>query len=474
MRYAAQLKGKKKAELKKAISQLCKPTKVLEYGSGSGKTWSGFYKTDRDETTNECINRYSLKVFEFSSSTSSISGMNIEHSFPKSWWGGAENMAYKDLFNLYPSDTEANTKKSNYPMGKVTNPKLLNDFEKVGTGPAGSLGNITLCEPNDIWKGDFCRSYFYMATVYQDLNWQGTQGLQTLENNEWPTLKEWAYKLYLEWTRKDKVLEIEVKRNNAIYSIQGNRNLFIDFPYLAEYVWGDSINVPFDPTTSLSTASDDNRYLTGTESDDESEDGDYLFAETFSTCEGTGGNDNSWNGSIANSSIGADNVDESDWSFTKGFCGKECAKIGIGSEAGSATTRSLSELNGYSFTIYFDAAAWDSSSEKTTLNISATNCSLSSEKVELKKGEWTTYSIEVTDVSGPVSFTFSGSGKYNRIFLDNVIIPKDEVRKSVAGDLNGDGIVTIVDLAILIQRFKEGGDVSADGINAITNLILNK
>lgn len=42
-----------------------------------------------------------------------------------------------------------------------------------------------------------------------------------------------------------------MKRNNAVYSIQGNRNPYIDFPNLMEYVWGDSIDVAFDPETSV-------------------------------------------------------------------------------------------------------------------------------------------------------------------------------------------------------------------------------
>jgi len=265
--YASSLKGKKKAELKAAIYNLCQPTKVLSYGSGAGATWSGFVKTDRVGTTLECRNRYSEKKFYFLSATSttSIDGMNIEHSFPKSWWGGDKNNAYKDLFNLYPSDGDANSAKSNYPMGKVTNPTLLDDYEKVGTGDAGGT-TIRLCEPNDTWKGDFCRSYFYMATIYQNLTWTGAGssttggGLQSLENNTWPTLKEWAYTLYLEWTRNDRVHDYEVDRNNAVYAIQGNRNLFVDFPELAEYVWGDSIDVAFNPNTSLTSASDDPRF----------------------------------------------------------------------------------------------------------------------------------------------------------------------------------------------------------------------
>jgi len=488
---AKSLKGLSGKDLKCAISSISQPKKVLAYGSGENNTWSGFYKTDRDETTNECINRYSLTKFYFAENYAyqALTGMNIEHSFPSSWWGGTKNNAYKDLFNLYPSESSSNQSKSNYPMGKVTSTKNWNSYELVGTGSAGTNGTISLFEPNDTWKGDFCRSYFYMATTYQELEWNkdSKQAMQILENNEWPTLQKWAYTLYLEWTRKDKVLEIEVKRNDAVYSIQGNRNLFIDFPYLAEYVWGDSINVPFDPTTSLTTASNDDRYMQATEeitpdpgdggdtpdTDDDVEfDG---FAETFSGCSGAGANDDDgWNGSIASNSLTNTSFDNEGWTYTKGNAASGCIKLGTSSEAGSAQTPQIQGLDGCTFTLYFDAAAWDYKKENTTLYLSATGCTLSTDSVQLVKGEWTTYSVTVTDVTGPIQITFAGSGSNNRFFLDNVNIPKDEVRKSVAGDLNGDGVVTIVDLTILIQRLNQGEDASADDINTITNLILNK
>ena len=101
--YAKSLKGLKKEQLKTAIYKISQPGKVLDYGSGSNRTWSGFYSTDRIPSTNECINRYSTDKFYFGKTNTgnAISGMNIEHSFPKSWWGGTNNTAYKDLYNLY-------------------------------------------------------------------------------------------------------------------------------------------------------------------------------------------------------------------------------------------------------------------------------------------------------------------------------------------------------------------------------------
>lgn len=484
IQYASSLKGKKKAELKKAIYNCSQPKQVLTYGSGEGRTWSGFYQTDRISGTQECVNRYSDRRFYFSSTNSVISGMNIEHSFPKSWWGGTNNNAYKDLFNLYPSETDANSKKSNYPMGKVTNPNILNDYEKVGSGPAGSLGNIRLCEPNDKWKGDFCRSYFYMATVYQNLHWEGTEGLHQLENNEWPTLKEWAYKLYLEWTRKDQVLDIEIQRNNAIYSIQGNRNLFIDFPFLAEYVWGDSIDVAFDPYTALTTASDDHRYVpnsiipgggnnqdedeptgggdepTGGDDDDQpimdETGGDYYFAERFDFCDGKGGNDGLWNGSIAAAAI----TSYDDWKMTAAYKANGCVKAGAGSKKGIVTTPAISGLKGTSFTLYFNAGAWDKDGENTSITVSASNCTLSNQTFVLTRGEWNTYSITVTNVTGDVQFTFSSvSDSGNRFFLDNILIPYEEIfdqkKNYTTYDLNADGRISIKDLTELIYRINK-------------------
>ena len=67
--------------------------------------------------------------FESTNTGKSIAGMNIEHSFPKSWWGGHKNDAWCDLYNLYPSDSHANSSKSNYVMGVV-----VNVTEEAGAG----------------------------------------------------------------------------------------------------------------------------------------------------------------------------------------------------------------------------------------------------------------------------------------------------------------------------------------------------
>ena len=254
--YYAAANGKKKVALKAALHNIIRPKKAneLSYGSGDGCTWSGFYQTDRGED-NLVIDRYSYEKRYFPSgytyNYSAVSGMNIEHSFAKSWWGGSKNEAYVDLFNLMPCEAKINSSKSNYAMGKVTNVKTTNGCTKVGTGTTSKGTSTNLWEPADEWKGDFARDYFYMVTAYSDLTWT-SNGLDMLQNNDggWPTLQQWAYELFLQWAREDPVDDMERQRNEAVYGIQQNRNPFIDYPNLAEYIWGDSVNFAFNTDTS--------------------------------------------------------------------------------------------------------------------------------------------------------------------------------------------------------------------------------
>ncbi|MBR6016012.1 MAG: chitobiase/beta-hexosaminidase C-terminal domain-containing protein, partial [Prevotella sp.] len=51
--------------------------------------------------------------------------------------------------------------------------------------------------------------------------------------------------MLLEWSRMDPVDEVEIARNNAVYGVQNNRNPFVDYPGLEDYVWGDKKNEPF-------------------------------------------------------------------------------------------------------------------------------------------------------------------------------------------------------------------------------------
>ena len=246
--YYRKAEGLRGTELKEALHNLIQPAFVLDYGGGVGKTWSGFWQTDQMEDM-QVRDRYSNTVRYFNPDMSAVSNMNIEHIWANSWWGHVKNNAYQDLFNLYPADATANGRKSNNPIGIVDGTiAYTNGVTKVGKSTsyrADSL--ITVWEPADQWKGDFARTYFYMATCYSHMTslWTTTEGLLTVDPNSPLLMRPWVYNLMLEWAEADPLDEIEQDRCDAICEIQGNRNPFVDYPELCYYIWGDKADEQF-------------------------------------------------------------------------------------------------------------------------------------------------------------------------------------------------------------------------------------
>lgn len=166
---------------------------------------------------------------------------NREHSFPKSWFNDKAPM-YSDAFHIYPTDGKVNGQRASYPYGECANGTSVASNGK--NKPLGKLGSSTypgytgiVFEPDDMYKGDIARSYFYMATAYHDQ----IAGFSSpiLDGNAFPAYKQWFIEMLLKWHRQDPVSEKEIKRNEAIYAAQNNRNPFIDHPELAEFLWGD-------------------------------------------------------------------------------------------------------------------------------------------------------------------------------------------------------------------------------------------
>ncbi len=243
--YYSDLKGKKEGELKTELYNIIHSfTQVSSYSALP----SYFAITD---VYLESDHWYWWDMYSDTKRyASSFSGLNREHALPKSWWGGSESVsAYVDLFHLYPSDQTANSKKSNYPLGEVDQTTFDNGVSKVGYPVNGQGGGARFVfEPDDEYKGDFARTYFYMATCYQNLSWKYTY---MVSQNIYPTLNPWSVSLLMDWHRNDPVSPKEIDRNEAIFNIQNNRNPFIDLPELAEYLWGNKQGEAFSPGTVL-------------------------------------------------------------------------------------------------------------------------------------------------------------------------------------------------------------------------------
>lgn len=176
---------------------------------------------------------------------------NREHSIPQSWFNKAAPMK-SDAFHVYPTDGKVNGQRSNYPFGECDN------GESLGGNALGRLGKSTFAgytgtvfEPDDEYKGDFARTYFYFVTCYENRMKNFQDDATSFERNTYPSLNEWSLNLFLKWHRQDPVSEKEIDRNEAVYNVQRNRNPFIDHPELAEFIWGNRKGEPWGGAATL-------------------------------------------------------------------------------------------------------------------------------------------------------------------------------------------------------------------------------
>ena len=254
--------GKKGAELKTALCGIIYNRTERTYGD----LWTDFQTTDVREDGKVWDMYSGTSNFTFGDDQDKGSGnqegqyYNREHSWPNSWFGGKVQPMYTDLHHLYPTDKIVNGKRSNHPFGETDGEsyKSANGFSKLGkcTYP-GYAG--TVFEPNDEYKGDFARTYFYMVTCYEEkiVDWYTNYGvnnttaetknavLATLDGKAYPGLSAWQLEMLMKWSKQDAVSTKETNRNNAVYDIQKNRNPFIDYPGLEEYIWGSKKDEAF-------------------------------------------------------------------------------------------------------------------------------------------------------------------------------------------------------------------------------------
>lgn len=238
--YYAKVDGEKYTALKSALCSIISNHKVLGYSS----LWEYYPATYTvTGTTNQVLDMYSDTKRYYGNSGSAVSGMNKEHTVPQSWWGRGTGPAQgNDLFNVIPSDSEANGRKSNYSLGIVSNVSWTNGVTTVGKGTVNGHSS-TFFEPADKYKGDFARIYFYMATCYPDLDW--TTEFCCMDKSSALTLQSWIIPMLIQWSKNDPVDADEVLRNENVMLVQGNRNPFIDYPELVDYIWGTKTSEQF-------------------------------------------------------------------------------------------------------------------------------------------------------------------------------------------------------------------------------------
>ncbi len=228
--------------LKTALEDIISEHATISYSN----LWDYYpYTYYHTENEDQIYDMYSDVVSYFSD----YSGLNKEHVVPKSWWGGSTASGPGcDLYNVIPGEAKANNAKGNYSLGVVATATYTNGVIKVGPADASLYSySGTVFEPADADKGDFARIYLYVAACYPDMDWDANDkdGSQSMTNSSELTLKDWIIPMLLDWNEADPVDEAEIQRNEDVSKYQGNRNPFIDYPELADYIWGEKSGEAF-------------------------------------------------------------------------------------------------------------------------------------------------------------------------------------------------------------------------------------
>lgn len=121
----------------------------------------------------------------------------------------------------------------------------------AGSGNAGNAG--VNWYPGDEWKGDVARMMMYMYLRYDSQCLPNNVGVGTAVPTDLSMIA-----LFLQWNADDTVSVYETNRNNLLQGIQGNRNPFIDNPYLATIIWSGPIaQDKWNMTTSIRQLTDE-------------------------------------------------------------------------------------------------------------------------------------------------------------------------------------------------------------------------
>ena len=145
---------------------------------------------------------------------------NREHTYPQSKISGA---ATSDTHHIFADDHKTNSQRGNKPFGDIANTEANRVYDSLDR-PTLNYQTSTYFEPNDEAKGEVARATLYLNTLYG----------YAIENNFQ------SKELAVLWAIQYPVTDWSMTRNNRIYTTQGNRNPYIDYPQWICDVYGQT------------------------------------------------------------------------------------------------------------------------------------------------------------------------------------------------------------------------------------------
>ena len=191
---------------------------------------------------------------------------NREHVWPKSRASFYQINGGADRHHLRPASARINQQAhGNFPYGNTTNGTAYKDE----LGNPGGWSDGTYFEPNDNVKGDVARILLYVYVRWQQPNLYSDVTTDNLpefdkddkDNNGLQVVQ--SLDVLLQWCKNDPVDTWEMGRNDAAEKIQGNRNVFIDYPELAWLMFSQEIPKMTTPS-GIANQQDDTKTYTVT------------------------------------------------------------------------------------------------------------------------------------------------------------------------------------------------------------------
>jgi len=182
---------------------------------------------------------------------------NREHLVPQSYFEDVTvSFTRTDAHHIVPTDGKVNNYRNNYAFGKVNNATYTSqNGSKLGpllnSGYSAGAGTPVVFEPIDEFKGDIARCFLYFATRYED-QMDDFYASKTLAQVPAKAMFDGSINkvfspaflnILLTWNQQDPVSTKEIKRNNAIYARQGNRNPYIDNNAYVTSIWGTPLDI---------------------------------------------------------------------------------------------------------------------------------------------------------------------------------------------------------------------------------------
>ncbi len=210
--------------------------------------------TDRENGTSNATLFYSDET---------SSSYNREHVWPKSRASFHQQDGGCDIHHLRPTNSSVNSTRNNFTMGNVR--EVCSSYERKTynnntvlwyNGSYSGNGSHGLVEVNDNIKGDVARIFLYVYVRWEERNlFENDPNPKQASNdsggnNGWKVIYD--LETLLEWCENDPVDTWEMSRNDACEAIQGNRNVFIDYPEFAWLLFGQDMPADMDTPSGMS------------------------------------------------------------------------------------------------------------------------------------------------------------------------------------------------------------------------------